>query len=208
MKGDFGIGGNTSSLDVPFSDIIDNFELGGAGYFEALKGKWGFGLDGIWMKIGSSTKLQTPGPLLDRAELDLEYVHLKGLVHYRFFDNYQTKIDAYGGVSYVYVDTQLKLSGLIDIKTRDTEGWFDPVIGLRINHQFNDKWFAHAIGEVGGFGVSSNFNWETMALLGYSINDCWDLGLAYRATGIDYSKDGFIFDVTMSGPMLGVTYSW
>ncbi|MBK1792293.1 outer membrane beta-barrel protein [Persicirhabdus sediminis] len=208
LEGTVGLGGQNIGVDAAFSDIADKLEIGGAAYFEARKGKWGFALDGLWLKLKGNADLPTPGPVLESSELTLETVRAKALAYYRFYDKQTTSIDAYGGISYNYVDTQLELNGLANIEQRNTEGWFDPVIGLRISHQLSEKWFLRAVGEVGGFGVSSDFNWEAMALLGYSINDCWDLGLAYRGIGIDYSEDDFVYDVTMSGPMLGVTYSW
>ncbi len=80
-------------------------------------------------------------------------------------------------------------------------------MGVRYSHEFNKKWYTRLVGEIGG-GVSSDFNWEAMGVLGYHINSCWDAVLAYRGIGTDYSKGGFLYDVTMHGPMLGVSFNW
>ena len=35
------------------------------------------------------------------------------------------------------------------------KSWLDPLVGVRFNHEFNDRWSVVLRGDVGGFGVSS-----------------------------------------------------
>ena len=204
LSGDVGLGGMQEAVDASFGDLADHLDAGLAGYFEARKGKWGFGVDAFWMKLSGGSSV---GGI--QADMGIEEVRAKALTFYRLCEKPSTTFDVYAGVSYNYVDIDLTLSGPGAGKDlRSTEGWFDPVIGFRVSHDWNDKWFSRVLGELGGFGVSSDLNWEAMASLGYHINHRWDAVLAYRGIGIDYEDDGFLYDVTMSGPMLGVTFNW
>lgn len=212
LTGDVGINGVQQAVDASFDDLKDKLDAGAAGYFEARKGKWGFGIDALWIKLsGGGSVAPLPGAPLGgiNANLSIEEVRAKAAVYYRFHETTTSSWDVYAGLSYNYVDQDLELSGPAPVPpgARITEGWFDPVAGVRFIHEFNDKWFVRALGEVGG-GAESDFNWEAMALLGYHINQNWDLGLAYRGIGIDYENDGFLYDVTMHGPMLGFSYNW
>ena len=59
---------------------------------------------------------------------------------------------------------------------------------------------------IGGFGVSSEFTWDVMGGLGYQATDSFSLVAGYRAMGVDYRNDGFVFDVTQDGPILGAVF--
>ncbi|MFC4992386.1 hypothetical protein [Rubritalea tangerina] len=215
LTGDVSPGPNVPSLgvDAAFSDLKDHLEAGAAGYFEARKGKWGFGLDAMWLKLsGSNTFSPDPGSMLTAsASLDIEEVRAKALAFYRFNEYDSGSLDFYAGVSYNYVDMSASIAGSgpagLDGNRGNNKGWFDPVIGVRFIQDINDKWFLKGIAEIGGW-ASSDTNWELMGVLGYHINHRWDLALAYRGIGIDYKDDGFVYDVTMHGPMIGFTYNW
>lgn len=55
MSGTAGIGRLETDVEVSASDIFSNLQFGAQGYFEVMKGDWGFGADVIWMALGTST---------------------------------------------------------------------------------------------------------------------------------------------------------
>jgi hypothetical protein len=57
-------------------------------------------------------------------------------------------------------------------------------------------------GLVGGGGA--NVDWDVAGGIGYEFNKTVSAVLGYRALGVDYSSDGFVFDVVQQGPILGV----
>jgi hypothetical protein len=90
--------------------------------------------------------------------------------------------------------------------------WVDPVVGARVQFHLTNKWGIELRGGVGGAGISSAITWDAMALLGYTF---WDHGtafLGYRAVGVNHSegsgKDYFKFDAVLSGPILGVAFTF
>lgn len=64
------------------------------------------------------------------------------------------------------------------------------------NNFFATSW---AMGGAGG----AKIDWDLLAGLGYEFNKKFSLVGGYRAIGVDYSHDGFIFDVVQQGPYLG-----
>jgi predicted S18 family serine protease len=41
---------------------------------------------------------------------------------------------------------------------------------------------------------------------GYQFNERVSAVVGYRAAGVDYKNDGFVYDVVQQGPILGVTF--
>lgn len=92
------------------------------------------------------------------------------------------------------------------------KSWVDPVVGARVQYHLTNEWGIELRGGVGGVGISSALTWDAMALLGYTF---WDHGtafLGYRAVGVNHSegsgKDYFKFDAVLSGPILGVAFTF
>jgi opacity protein-like surface antigen len=104
------------------------------------------------------------------------------------------------------VDTELKFTGqeLDGRKFDQSKVWADPVVGARLRAVLYGKWFVSLIGDVGGFGLNSDVTWQAFAGVGYQITETFVLKVGYRAIGVDYSKDGFRYDIVEYGPLLGL----
>jgi hypothetical protein len=48
--------------------------------------------------------------------------------------------------------------------------------------------------------------WDVMGGVGYRFTDSFSTLLGYRALGVDYRDDGFVFDVVQQGPILGLVF--
>ena len=143
-----------------------------------------------------------------------------------------TALDAYAGARYWNSSTQvnLDLTGTLDfsdprlqrfdrsrtigVADSGTQQWVDPLIGLRLRHQFTPSQEIMAKGDVGGFGIpgSSSFSWQLAALYSYTWQfDGYALAAigGYRAlsTNITFSSgtDGNSLNLLMHGPIVGLT---
>jgi hypothetical protein len=92
-------------------------------------------------------------------------------------------------------------------------GWIDPLVGLRLRHQFAPGWNFVASGDVGGFGVGSKFSWQALAALNYDFyvqkTVTWSGMVGYKALYVDYSHGSglthYEYKMTMHGPILGIS---
>lgn len=91
--------------------------------------------------------------------------------------------------------------------------WFDPLIGARAFFDFSEHWNLSLQGDVGGFGIGSDFTWGAMGTIGYrfrlfSEENNARAAAGYRAIYQDYSEGSgnnrFEWDVTLHGPILGL----
>src|SRR5690606_27074905 len=122
-------------------------------------------------------------------------------------------IGALGGVRFCHVWTDLKLRARInnaplqaDYRLKSSFGWADPLVGARLQYDLNDKLQLVTQADVGGFNVGSDLTVQAIATLKYATNDKTSLALGYKYMDIDYSRDGRVFDSTLHGPLIGLTF--
>jgi hypothetical protein len=122
-------------------------------------------------------------------------------------------IEPYAGARLTYVraevqgDLELEQLGIgIDRETDRSETWVDPIIGTRAILDLSERWSLRLAGDVGGFGVGSDFTWAAQGILGYRLplgRFETVLGVGYQVLSWDYEDDDFEWDVTQQGPLLG-----
>jgi opacity protein-like surface antigen len=84
------------------------------------------------------------------------------------------------------------------------------MIGARVTVDITDRLNFRLKGDIGGFGVGSDFTWNVLAGLGYRFSGNITALLGYRYLYMDY-KTGTSrarYDVTMQGPMAGVMFAF
>lgn len=194
---------NPAEIDASFSDIFDVLEMAAALQFEARHGRWGVIGDVFYAELGSSGT--TNGPA--QADVDVNFKQFLGEldVFYRVADTSQGSLDLYAGVRYNDLSLELDATGNNLDKSRSADReWADPILGARMRWNINESWYLAAKGDIGGFGVSSEFTWNLYGALGYQINDTVSVEVGYRAFDTDYEDDGFTYDITQSGLQLGL----
>jgi len=207
IDGQAGVNGIVADIDAPIGDLVDFLDFAGYLAFEAQKGDWGYYADFEYLKL-SGSESGPNGPLIDKIKTSLEQFRIDAGIKYRIFHNDNTTIHLTAGAQYIYFSTDLEIQGIQNTSIDGSENWIDPVIGIALNHQFNDQWNAHVTANIGGFGVSSDSTWQVLAGVGYSINDCWTLIGGYRHQYVDYENDGFLYDLNIGGPILGAVYNF
>jgi len=210
MNGDTGVRGlPPASVDVTFSDVLDNLDGAVMGSFLAQKGDWTFLVDLIYADISDSASF---GPLGGTtADLSLQQTIFQGMAGYKLPLGPPENVALSGtvGFRYQHLDADFDLSNAflpIGASTGGSQDWVDPTVGLMLQYRIDDKWFINAIGDVGGFGVSSKITAQGFLAVGYMWTPSISSAIGYRAIYTDYEKDGFVYDVTQHGAFLSVAY--
>ena len=213
LEGDIGAFPNlpTAEVDLSFGDVLE--ELDGAIMVkaEAQRGRLGLIMDVGYVKTDSSTDDVTiRDPRFTGVTLGNELLTATLAGAWRAVDEPQYSIDFVGGVRFSKVSPDLALivQDTVVRRANPDASWFDPVIGARTSVQLSPRWSLAAYGDVGGFGVSSDLTYQVLATASYAFNDRWALSAGWRHYGVDYEEDGFVYDVTQSGPIMGVTFRW
>ncbi len=216
IEGDVTAKGSKSSVDASFSDLLDVLDFGSMVHLEAGKNNWGVFVDLTYLKFSADEHVDPATVEIDTKMWVVEIggVYRLGEWHVGSNKSRRLALDVLGGGRYWSLETEIDISvptvGTFDAK--DTVDWIDPFIGFRIRTNLTEKLLFTGRFDVGGFDVgdSSDLTWNVLALLGYGFTERATLWLGYRAMDVDYEEGRganlFEFDVTMSGPIVGVNF--
>ncbi len=205
LDGDMTFQGTTVPVDVPFDKIFENLKFTFMGLVEVGKGRWSFMSDIFYAKLEPSVSTQ-------RADFNSQIEQFIGnfAVFYNVVETSTTRFDTYAGARVNWMETDVDIQGKgkggKSFSDSAEKTWVDPIIGFRVHHDLNDKFFVRALADIGGFGISSDLTWQAMASLGYRVSENGAVGLGYRALGTDYTSGGTTYDVTSHGLLLGYEY--
>lgn len=211
LDGDIGAAGYTTSVDIPFSDILDTLDMTAMGSAEIRKGRWLFQFEGLYLR-NSVKGLIASTPVINRprsAKLTAETTRLEAVGGYRLVDEMCTTLDLLAGVVYYDIANELSFSGPFGTTSVESQdNWIDPIIGLRLQQYLTDRWSLRVRGDVGGFGVNAELAWQAIGLLGFDMTQSSTFFAGYRYAAVDYENGGFLYDAASGGPILGVAISF
>jgi hypothetical protein len=207
---------NSAEIDMTPHDVYSNLKMGGMFHYEGLSTSgWGIWLDYAFMNLG----FDTDGALIDGSTGFYQGI-LEAFVKYRSALDVGY-VDYYAGIRWWHNDIDMNYNVDIPIANINvplnwsgTYDWYDPVIGARWTYPINEKWSVRLRGDVGGFGIESDFTAAVEAVALYNINEEWQIKVSFKSLWVDYeegtegTKDYFAYDTVNFGPIVGITYKF
>lgn len=181
--------------------LLENLDFAFIGAFEARRDNYGLLVDVVHMRL--STDKATPGPLFGGATVGIKETILTGMGSYRVVELPGGHLDLLAGARLWHVDLDLNFSpGILAGRSfSDGDTWIDPMVGFKGTFALDDRWSVSGWGMVGA--GQSDISWDVYAAVNYQVDERLFLLAGYRAAGVDYQSDGFLFDIDLAGPMLG-----
>ena len=196
-----------AELDVGPKDIVENLDLGAMIQLEAHhESGYGISLAYNFMDLGGGAT--DPSGMVS-LDVDMYQGILEGYGVYRVKTG-RGPLDFYGGVRWWDMDVELDVNGSKIVE--NTADWVDPVVGARWMLQIADSWHLILKGDIGGFGIASDFTWNLQGGFVWDATDYLSLVFQYRALSVDYSTgtvgtpDRFAYDTITHGPMFGLAF--
>ncbi len=205
---------------------------------EARRGKLAFGLDFMFTQMVATPGFaaqRNPAPWLSfsataGANVKSTMIMVEGTGSYELFRLAEkTAVDGLLGVRYWHASTDINLaftatgairspedtglsrSGNLARASTGSMDWADPILGVVVRHEVAPQHSLRFRGDVGGFGVGSQFTWQTFGGYSYEFSSgstSWSAVAGYRALGINYSAgsgaDYRNINLVLHGPVLGV----
>jgi hypothetical protein len=193
--------------------------------------------DFMYMKVGASgdaSRSVTRGPinlsLAASADVNVEMIVAELAATYEIMrwgsSASNTALDVVGGgrLWWQKAEVDLTLTGILTLPGFTVEGsraisadgdvtWVDPLIGMRLRHQFAPGHELVLSGDVGGFGIGSDFSWQAIGAYNFEVarttSATWSGQIGYRALYVDFSKGSgttrYAYDMLQHGPVVGLT---
>ena len=210
MSGDIGAieGVQPVKVDMSFGDIFDHLKFAGMGMIQARHDRFVMAGDFEFVSLGASKDLKIRDVDLIEGELDTSVLTASALAGYRVSTGAPV-VDLMGGARLNSVSTDIELSGpLRSVEGDLTETWVDPIIGTHVAIPMSSKTALALYGDVGGFGIGSDLTWQVLAAIQYEFNERWRASAGWRHYSVDYDKGAFLYDVSLSGPIIGIRYAF
>jgi hypothetical protein len=194
LDGTVGARGLQVEIDASFGDVFDHLQFGGQGHFEASNGEWVILTDFTYIALGASPPV---------AVIDVNEYIVEGGAGRRFGN-----FDLLFGGRYNRIDQKIRLKGPAGLRAEADQNWFDPYVGGRIIAPLSEKVSLALRGDIGGFGVGSDFAYYLNALMAIRVSQRVALAAFYRYQHMDYENDDndFIYDISFHGPGAGLIF--
>jgi hypothetical protein len=209
LDGDIGVRGlPPAEVDASFSDIFDHIDwfppplmLAGEGRY----GRFAFLTDFIY--LGLEGDGGSPGPLPVTADVDVKTAVWSFAGAYRVLQNDTASVDLLAGGRLWNLESDVTLTGPRGARQGSgSQTWVDPILGIALRAKLGGGFAVRFVGDVGGFGVSSDVTWEILGTIQYQPAEWVTLKAGYRHLAADFDDNGFLFDAALSGPIIGGTF--
>ena len=210
-SGDIIVEGNEQDIYSAPSDILGELKMAGMLYLEAANAKWSVSADVLFLELGTDFNVPAPpAPAPVNGDLGADATLLGFYGMYRLADWFEIG----AGARINLFDASLKLNSadtpplFPEARFKASDTWVDPVITYRFTVPIkNEKWHAGMRGDLGGFGVGSDFAWMIYPYGGYQFSRLFELSLGFRAMGMKYDNDSDLeVDLSLYGPQLGFLF--
>jgi len=236
LNGTSAVRGRSVKVDASFVDIVKDSDTLVAlmGDFEARNGPFALFTDVVWSKIGvdgNRVRSRTLAPgvtgaLATSLSLDIEMAIVEVGGAYEVYRSGPLALDLLGGARYWHQSADLSLAVTAAVSTADLDvagsrafarsgsvDWLDPMIGARLRYTVAPGHELQLRGDIGGFGVGSDFSWQAIGAYGFELGTYQGITfsgvIGYRALYVDYvqgeGRQRYQFDMLQHGPVLGIS---
>jgi hypothetical protein len=184
----------TFPINTSFANILQRVKLGGFISFKAENNRWGFGADFQYINLyGESSSAED-------TFMDLKNVI--GEVDVLFRPESAPTLRFLVGVRAYSIIQNITLLGRV-LPQADTIV-VDPILGAFGSWMLRDRWNFELRGDIGGFGLSSEFTYQMIAEFRWGITETLSIPFGYRVLGYQIRQDDIWMNTRMSGAMLGL----
>jgi hypothetical protein len=196
--------GETFSAD--FGDIFGTMKFSFMGLAEARRGNFSLVTDIMYLNLQQGVPVpgfgEYSGGSARTRSLEVSAIGL-----YTVVEGSEGRIELGGGIRGWWFDTELTLDpGRLPGRTQSAStSWADPVLSARGVLRLNDSLSVTAYGDIGGFGVGSEFTWQAFGTLDYRVTESLTVSAGFRWIHIDYDKGRTDISLDMGGPIIGAS---
>lgn len=194
----------TQFVKSDFRDIARDLDVAAMVTGEARYGPYSLLTDVMYISTTTKTRLPDGAPA---KHLNTDSKTFSGFLGggVALRDTPDGRLDATGGVRVWYSSTTLSLHGgeAGGTSGSDSATWADLMAGLRGRYALTPSVWLSGWGMAGA--GQSRADWDVAVLVSRAFTPAFQVAAGYRATGVNYRHDGFVYDMVQQGPLLGIS---
>lgn len=183
----------TGSTGIPLDDPDES--TGAFLYLEGQGERWGFVADLSFLSSEDQADIAT-------GTIDIDEDSFIGEVDATYRVQEGSTLQFLAGVRVLDSSQDIRFPILPDVSTDTT--LVDPVVGAQGTWPLGERFGFRLRGDVGGFGVDSDFTYQMFGVFGWEFLEHWHLTAGYRVLGWEFEQDDVRNDLRLSGPLLGL----
>jgi hypothetical protein len=206
MDGETGVGNViTAPLEAKPGDIFSNLKFGIMLNAEVHNNKWAIISDLLYADLIQEV---TPSTLLNSGTVSAKQIIWENSGLYRLTSYLEAGVGGRVNFMETGIDVRRNVipAGTEQVSESASKTWFDPILIARVTTKIKEKWLFQVKGDLGGFGIGSDFTWQLQAYAGYRFSKLFQVSAGYKILSIDYDKgvdkERFIYNVDTSGPVV------
>lgn len=208
IHGTIGAKGREVGIHASAADVLSHFNIGLMGGLELRKKRFLAGTDFMWIKLSDDEALPLETPSAVSVKAKVTEVILTPQIGYRVIAKERLSVDGVTGFRYWHLGQNLRLQpSRLGFDFTNSQNWVDPIVGGRIRLPLTKKTSVLILGDVGGWDVGSQLEYQAIGLFSYDVRPNVSLKAGYRYLDVNYRSGAIIFDTASSGLMLGVTFN-
>ncbi len=170
-------------LQVADSSLV----LGPSARLEAGKGRWRGILE--YTRAGRTNPVVTEIPEGLTGTYDFSITDVKALAAVQVGPFSETHaVEVLGGARWVRQAQELDVAGSRVVRENVTVNWVEPVVGARFFADLGRRFWFTTTGDIGGFGIGSDFTWSIDGEFGMRLLGRLDLAARYRYQEVEYDN--------------------
>lgn len=209
-KGNIGIprnAGEDVEIDKSFADVLGNLNFAFMGALDVEHKRLVLLSDLMYLSVSAKAE-GIQDPAFFEGKVDASVLVATAAVGYRVVDKGDGYLDLFAGGRLVSIDVDVELEGPLQTRrVGASPSNLAPVIGARARIPFGDKWGLALFADAAGL-VDSDVKWQLVGTIQRDLGSHWRLAAGYRHMKIHHDTNRLDFDVSLSGPIVGVTYKF
>lgn len=198
-------------VEAKFRDVLGDLDIGAMLAFEGRKGRVGFLLDGLYVKVSRDATM----PLIG-LPVSLGSTTFTGMAagQYRIVDDAIGSFDLLAGVRYWSITSRFSYEAPTGAPLppgmpqayggSERASWVDAMAGAKLVAHITPGITLNAHGMMGAGG--SRLSSDALLAVGIGLGRSSSLLVGYRHVKADYRKNGFGFDTSLHGPAMGLGF--
>lgn len=188
------------SIDRSFSEMLSDVD--GAFYlsFGAQRERFLVLGDGTYVSTSRQGRLPNGAPA--RGSTRQTTLTLAG--GYRARTELPVLVDLFAGFRAFWLEADVEVAGGV-VSASPQRNFVDPLVGGRAILPLSPRWSTMLYADVGGFGVGNELAGVVSGLVNLVLSPRFVASAGYRVMLLDHDDAGTVADLTMQGPILGLS---